>query len=71
VFSFDEKVVERPLGTHEEGVSGEVNMLVDVDDVAFVGVDELGDLGDEPLAVRAGESKNGSASVHVGDARIA
>ena len=52
------EAVELPLDALEEDVLLAVGVLVGVDDVAVVAVEEVGDGGDEPLLVAAGEQQD-------------
>ena len=52
-------MLELPLDAHEESVGAVVYMLVEVDDVAFVDGDEIGDFGDDARGVLTVDEQNG------------
>ena len=60
----DEETLEVPLHTHEEAVVDLVHALVQVENVAVVVGDKLGDLHDDAHLVGAMEQKYGSRFLH-------
>ena len=58
------KLLELPLYTHEKYVLYPIDILVEVDDVALIDGDEVGDIGDDAWSVGAMQ-QNYSSSFHI------
>jgi hypothetical protein len=50
---------QRPFDAHQKQPGGIVLMLIGMQDVGVMGVQEIGDGGDQPFLVGAGDQQNG------------
>jgi hypothetical protein len=62
----NDEIIQFPLDPHEEHVAGEIDMLIEIGDIAVVFEDKFADRGDYPLVVGTMDQKDCSGRGRIG-----